>query len=220
MGVVIRGFGPLGGSADWNGKFISYAASIERAWNNGETVMTCQSALATLTDALRRVDVADGFLSSCACVALAWWGESHLQGNHADTQHSLCYGFTQQWNTCLSSKFFQVSVQLTLQRKHEGTVDIDGFKIWKHTIPLQAVSISQSSAVGPVTLLLIVREVTSCLCSMSRRPYQIVFTRRRKRKQGCLHRFLDEVEVRAGEGWVHNPFDDACFESAVDLWAT
>ena len=116
------------------------------------------------------------------------------------------------------SKCSQVSVQPTLKRKHEGTVDIDGFKIWKHTIPLRTVSTPASSAVGPVTLLLTVREVTSWLCSMSRRPYEIFFTRRRKRKRSCLE--LAEVEVRADEGWFHNPFDHTCFESAVDLWAT
>ena len=38
LGVAIGGFGPLGESADWNGKFISYAASIKRAWNNCERV--------------------------------------------------------------------------------------------------------------------------------------------------------------------------------------
>ena len=107
-----------------------------------------------------------------------------------------------------------------MKRKHEGTVGSYGFKIWKHTIPFQPGSAHRLQPWDPVTLLLTVREVTSWSCSMSRRPNEIFCTRHRKRKQDCLHWVLEEVALRADEGWCHNPFDHACFESAVDLLAT
>ena len=122
-------------------------------------------------------------------------------------------------------RFFEVRVEPNpkgiSQCCDTGTVALaDGFQIWKHSVPLRDFNIPSDGARGGRTVvLLLVREVSSWLESLSKHAYELFPCPQRKRKKGHVEWMLDKVKIRSEhESFKKNPFPDEEFESAVSLW--
>jgi len=103
-----------------------------------------------------------------------------------------------------------------------GTVTLaDGFQIWKHSVPLGEFNIPSDGARGGRTVvLLLVRELSSWLESLSKEAYELFPCPQKKRTQGRVEWMLGNVKIRSEhESFKVNPFPDKEFPSAVSLWA-
>ena len=74
------------------------------------------------------------------------------------------------------------------------------------------------SPTGPTTVLLIVRNITSWLCSMSRNGYELYPDPSVKRKQHAIWWLLRNVKLLAEEANYPNSLGTLLYSTAVDLW--
>jgi len=123
-------------------------------------------------------------------------------------------------------RFFSVNVEPRLKKNNKrvdsGTVELaDGFKIWKHTVPLGSFNMpNQGAAGGRSVVLLTVREIHSWMVSLSNHPYEVFPRRPTRRKKGALWWMFEDVQLRTSGGLFEDPFEDTTFSSVLELWVS
>ena len=96
------------------------------------------------------------------------------------------------------STYFNVVVYSPMQCKNDCLLAFNHWSLWKHTVPLQPLSLPSAAPSGRVTLLVTVRDVMSWLVSMAKKPYAVYPPgRNHKRKRGDLRWLLREITLEA-----------------------
>ena len=106
-----------------------------------------------------------------------------------------------------------------MKRQNDGLLAFNDGSLWKHTVPLQPLSLPSAAPSGRVMLLVTVRDVMSWLVSMANKSYEVYLCRNHRRKQDDLRWLLCIVTLQADELWRRNAFGPQQFSTVVDLWA-
>jgi len=101
--------------------------------------------------------------------------------------------------------------------RQQGVVHLEGFELWKHTVPVQSIEIPTSADI-PVTLLLTVRDLLPWMQALSRGAYEIHRVPRRRRRYGDLNWMLSGIEIETSPDYHKDLFPNLRFKSLPALW--